>query len=324
MARILCAKSGIEFNCDHFPIALTSGEMTHPVFNVPLKRLWKYFPKWQADELGDTDSYLYFLALLDATELVQWSCAVYRTTKTNQIVQANMENLFYTIGKIVTIRHPKFAVPRIAISHDTRDLNNVRYWIESWSQAYVDFCNGLKDADLRSRLQRKEQVLEKLIKNPALHPRKYARILASWAADAANFPEAITRDELGNQITISEYWQQIIIKCYNAEEIINIPEVELKDIIEHCEQNMELGSIQSYHLFNTLREGLITLQGFFSIGGTSFSILNDDSDVGQTNLQMLIDSAPMEEPRRIDYPTEFSFMKAKMKYNLAKNRMVDI
>lgn len=306
--KILCSKSGIEFKCDHFQYYATQGESYHPIFNIPLPKLWKYHNKWQDGELTKTDAFLYFLALLNATELVEFRCHVYQRPDTDRIIASNMSALYQIIGKIVTIKHPKFAVPRFVISHETRDLENVRYWIEAWENSFYDFCNGLKDEDLRSRLQRKAESLERLIKNPHLDPRRYARSLAQWAAEAGAFPDNIT-----------DYWQDILIKCHTDMDIISIPEVDLDELIEHCEEFLDAGSIQGHMVFETLRQGMSTLKGFFSLGSATFSIINDGDDVAQTNLQMLIDSAPLTEPSRNQYPSDFAFLKAKMKWQLASN-----
>jgi hypothetical protein len=316
MAKILCSKSGIQFKAEYFPIAFTSGELHHPIFYAPLKRLWKFYPKWQTGELGTVDSYLYFLALLNSTQLVQWRTAALRHADTDAIVQQYMEPLFSTIGHIAAIRNPRFILPRFVISTETRTLTNIKYWIQAWEESYSDFCNGLKDQDIRSQVQRREAALERLIKNPAIKPQRYAHLLAQWAALAGSFP-TFSVTIAGVTQSCSDYWQDIICKCYNHVDIIQIPERDLVELLEHCEQEIELGSIYSYHLFNTLREGLETVRGFFGIGATTFSILSNDSDVGVSNLQLLIDSAPTEEPQRRDYATEFAFIKARMKWSLA-------
>lgn len=305
--KILCCKSGIEFKCDHIPVYLSGGESHHPIFDMSLKQLWKLYPKWLKRELTRTDSFLLFLAYLNATELVEFRCHVWQRPNTDSIVANNMTGLYEIIGKIVTIKHPKFAVPRFVISHDTRDLENVRYWIEAWENSFEDFCNGLKGEELRSRLQRKAETLERYIKNVQLDPRRYARILAQWANEAGQFPE-----------NIAEYWEDIIVKCHTSTDIITIPKVDLEELIEYCEENVDAGSIQGHHLFQTIREGYATLTGFFSVGSPTFSILDSGDDVGQTNLQLLVQSAPIEEPKRADYPTEFAFIKARMKWKIAQ------
>jgi len=324
--KILCRKSGIEFNVTHFPGYFTNAEAEHPVFNLTLKQLWRYYPKWQERQLTETDSFLLFLAYLNSTELVDFRCHVWQRPDTARIISSNMSALHDIIGKIVTIRHPKFAVPRFVISKETRDLANVKHWIEAWQNSFSDFCNGLKDETLRERLLRKEQNLERYIKNHSLNPNRYARLLAQWTSESAEFPNfEIT--VAGETWTCSEYWQEIIIKCHTDTDIITVPEKDLRELIEHCEENLDGGSIQAHHLFQTVRAGLSVITGFFSLGSATFSILgtngNEDEAVGKTNLQMLIDTAPTKLPRRVDYPTDFSYLKAKMKYQLAQNYAAD-
>lgn len=318
MAIILCSHSGVQFSAEHFPMHLTQNELAHPIFYVPLKRLWRYYPKWQSGELTPTDSYLLFLALLNATELVEFRTAALQHADTDRIVQTNMSQLYETIGHISSIRNPRFTLPRFAITKDTRKLTNVNHWIGIWESTYTDYRNGLKESDSRGKLQKREAALERLIRNPAIKPERYAHLLANWAAIAGSFP-TFSISVNGYNTTLSEYWQSIIIRCYRQEEIIQIPEKDLRECIEHCEMEIDLGSIYSYQLFTTLREGLQTIQGFFS-NPTQFSILGESDSVGDSNLQLLIDSAPVAEPCRKDYPSDFAFLKAKMKWSLAASQ----
>lgn len=322
MAKILCSISGIEFQCEHFPISLQHGESHHPIFNVPLKRLWKYFPKWQNGELTRTDSYLYFLSLLHATEMVEFRVHAHQRPDTDRIVSSNMESLFYTIGKVITIRHPRFSIPSFVVSQETRDLSNVSHWIKCWNDAIEEFASGLKNQELRSRLERKSNALERLIKNPALNPAKYCNLLADWASEAAAFPQFEMVDPTtGNTDSISNYWKQIIRLCYQKESLLSVPEADIRELLEHCETEIDLGSIQSHHLFNTLREGLETITGFY--GGNSspvFSILSDSDSIADTNLELLKSTAPTEKPKRTAYPTEFAFHKALMLWNLTQSQ----
>ena len=56
------------------------------------------------------------------------------------------------------------------MKYDTSDIK--------WQQAFDDFAIGLRNEELRTKIQKREAALEKLIKNPAIHPVKYAHILA--------------------------------------------------------------------------------------------------------------------------------------------------
>lgn len=320
MAKILCSYSGITFNVDHFPIYLDTGIAAHPIFSPDLKltKLWKYLPKWQSGELTETDSYLLFLAILKQTELVEWRTPCSRTPATASIISANMEMLFEIVSKMAAIRKYKEVFSHLVISPETKDLGNVKYWLSNWNDQYLSFCDGLKDIDLRSRLARKEAGLERLIKNSAIKPEKYAHLLANWAAEAGDFPESTTL--VNNvQVSLSDYWQSIIVKCHKSIDLITIPSSDIAELLLHCETNIDLGSIFSYHLFNTLREGKEMIDGFFSIGSPSFSILgtNPDSDmVNNANVNNLIQSAPLTAPKRTEYANDFQFLRAKMKYQL--------
>lgn len=324
MAKILCSKSGLEYSVQYFPISFHNDkhQLHHPVFDAPLPKLWKYFPKWQAGELTDVDSYLLFLAILHSTDLVEFRTSAIRTPHTVSIVQSNMESLYDTVGKILAVKNPRFTLPRFVISHDTRTLDNVKYWLQAWDAAYLDFKNGLKEQELRSKLQRREAALERLIKNPAIKPERYAHLLAAWADEASEFPQ-FNITIRNTQTTLAEYWKDIICKCYRQESVIQIPKSDIQELLEHCEEHIDLGSIFSYQLLTLLREALQTIDGFFGNSETTFQILSDDESVGTSNLQLLIETAPVEKPRRIDYPSEFAFLKEKMKWAIAQKSSGD-
>ena len=317
--KILCAKSGIQFAVEHFPAFLHSREAEHPVFSMSLKQLWKYYPQWQEGKLTATDSYLLFLALMNATELVDWRVPVERTAKTDAIVSANMQYLYQTIGHLVSVRNYEVSVPHVVISHDTKNLEAAKTWIDIWAAAYDDYVNRKARAVEMQHIQRREAALDKLIRNPRIKPEKYANLLAAWAAEAAEFPDFPVSVRTGT-IPCSQYWQEIIVKCYNKVEVIQLDKKDLTELTEHCEEKLALGSVYSFQLFAVLREAIKLIDGFFSLGSVSFSILptGEQSEVGESNLQLLRDSAPTAEPKRHEYPTEFAYLRAKMKWSISK------
>lgn len=327
MAKILCKYSGLEFKCEYFPVYLDSHESYHPVFSIPPKKLPIYYSRWLAGELNQIDSYLLFLAILRASDLVEFRTSVKVTPETPSLVATYMADLWNITQKLNGIIHPRFSVPVIAITPDTCTLNNIKYWLKTWKDCYAEFLSGLDAYELRSRIQRKEAALEKLIKSPAIPPNKYASSLASWASEAAAFPSFEIVSPLTNSYTtIDAYWREIIIRCYNTESIISVPAKDIDELLTHCEQNLDadIGTIFSHHLFACLQEGKSRHSsfhsiGFESIGGHGFSMITTKDSVAAGNIAILIESAPMEKPIRANYKSDFAYLKAKTKYELAKS-----
>ena len=324
--KILCAYSGLEYTVEHIPAYSQGTGEVHPVFSIPQKKLFSLLPKWAASELTPTDSYLLFLALLNSTDLIRWSCSAKRTEQTDQLIANNMSNLASMVGKMNAIKHPAFALPTFAVTAETRTLANIKYWIQIWETQYNDFLSGLKDSELREKLNRREAALERLIKNPSINPAKYAGMLASWAAEAGQFPLFRMQSPVsGQNTTCCEYWKDIIIRCYKSESIISIPKQDLQELLDHCEEYIEAGSIFSHHLFSTLKEGRDRQNNFLGIdfsvslsaANPGFRILQPDDSVEDAALQLILDTAPLSEPRRSDYPTAFAFLRAKLKWDTA-------
>lgn len=307
MARILCAYSGISFTCEHFPISLTSREVSHPLFEVSQKQLLSFLAKWSSHELTPTDSYLLFLALLNSSEHVEFRVPVVRHLATDSIIANNMEGLARAVIKLNSVTNPHVVFPRFAISPETKKLDNVHHWIESWEQSYKDFLAGYKHIETSQKLVRREVALERLIKNPFKQVNVYARSLADWAQDASpDWP----RDKTG------AYWHEIIIKCTSSIGIYSIPMKHLKELIDHCELDIPIGSIFSHKLLTVLRTAYRKQKDFLGIGPTSFEMLDENDTVEIANMSAIIQSAPKEEPRLAEYPTRLAFLKAQLAWKL--------
>lgn len=319
--RIICGKSGIEFTCEFFPGFNRTGNYHHPVFSLSPHQLLSYAGKWIAGELTQTDSYLLFVAGLDSTGLLEWRCPIKTTDATASIVAQNMNKLFNVLGKLDVIKHPSFAVPRFCISHETNNLANVKHWLECWLEAYDNFKNGYQSISLNQKIARREAALERLIKNKQRTVQSYSSLLADWAALAGAFPEfAVNID--GAALTCRDYWKQLISKCSNKDALWKINAADLQELIEHCEENIDHGSIYSHTLMKYLRTAYAEITNPLGYGAplsTKFEILEDDNaDVANANLQAIIANAPSVMPQEKDYPTKFLWLKAKMAYQLAQ------
>lgn len=322
--KILCSLSGIEFSCEHFPAYLTSREVHHPIFSLPQKKLLSFLGKWSDGELTPTDSYLLFLAILNSSSLVEFRVPAAISPETESIVAQNMEHLAKTVSKLNAVTNPNVVFPRYVISPDTKFLGNVKHWIENWKDSYQDFCDGYaREYDARKLITR-ESALERLIKNPHLPVSAYAAKIAEWAAVAGQFPQYLTVSPFTNlKVTMATYWKEIIVKCSREESIFAVPQIDIQDLLEHCEQNISIGTIYSNALFSVLRKALERQKNFLGLGDMDLSrgkyqILSTDDTTETANLKALIDSAPAEEPKPEQYPNKIAFLKAKLRFQMAK------
>lgn len=325
--KVLCAYSSIEFTCEHFPGYLQSRETSHPLFQVPQKRLLSYLGKWSSGGLTPTDSYLLFLALLRSSELIDFRLPAIRTEQTDSIVAQNMEPLCRTLIKLNAVTSTSTVFPHYVISAETRGLDNVKHWIDNWEIAYQDFQSGYRSAHDSSKLRTREAALERLIKNPHRPVASYAGQIADWAAVAGSFPSFILTNPFNSQrVSCSDYWKYLIAKCAHEEQLFAIRRQDLVELLEHCEENIPIGSIYSNALFKILRHALERQKNFLGLGDldiskSTYTILAADSSAESANLRAIIDAAPDHLPRKEEYPTTFAWMKAKLRWDMAQKAL---
>lgn len=319
MAKVLCSISGVQFSCDYLPISLSSREYSHPIFHTPQKKLLGLYQKYRHGELESIDSYLLFLAFLNSTDLIEWRVPAKITPKTSQIIANNMDDLVFAVTKMNCIKNPSVHFSHIAISPDTCTLDNVHYWIASWIDTYEEFTSGYAKAKYNASLHELEEKLEYLIKDANRNEVKFATRLAEWADKAGAFP-TFTILYQSHPIKLSEYWKLIIRKCTNQESIFQIPSKDLDELIDHCEDNIDAGSIYGHALFKILKEGRERQHSFLGLGPVSFSIISSSSSTEEENKAAIIASAPTDEPKRIDYPSTFQYLKAKLAWDMAQNQ----
>lgn len=322
--KILCAYSSIEFTCEHFPGSLHSRESYHPIFSVPQKKLLAYLGKWSAGELTSIDSYLLFLALLRSSDLVEFRVPAIRTPDTDSIIALNMESLCKSLARLNTVHSPSTIFSHYVISPDTRTLENVKYWIENWQDNHRDFLDGYVDTNTAAKLRVREAALERLIKNPHKPISAYSSQISDWAAIAGSFPSFQLVNPLTKlSSTCADYWKDLIIKCSKEESIFAIRRRDLEELLEHCEEHIPIGSIFSNALFKILRHALERQKNFLGLGDmdiskSTYTILGASDTVEDANLKAMVDSAPESEPTPEQYPTKFLYLKAKLRYDMAR------
>jgi len=309
MAHAICAKSGIPFDIQYFPYNFTEGELHHPVFDLTYEQLTseRLLSRWLNRSMTEIDTKLYFLALLHSSGLVEFTTYARPTLA---VCELNMEALLDILGWTHTIIHPRLAMPRMCISQDTASLDNVRNWIAAWNSARSDFENGYKELTRNQLMMRKEDTLQRLIKDQQKELHDFAGILADWATLSAEFPTFSTTVN-GVTIPLCDYWKQILITCSKSPtHIWRLDVDDMRELLDHLEDNLEHGSIYAHAVMKLIRDGIATHNNYLG-----FSIINYAEDVQVANQKILADNAPSQEPKLIDYPNKIMYLKDKIRWD---------
>jgi len=317
MARVLCGISGIEFKVDHLPIYLSSREYAHPIFFLNPRKLLGLYQKYTQNELDSTSSYLLFLAYMNSTDLVEWRVPAARTPRTDKIIAGNFQSLVHTVEKINTIHSPNVHFSRISVSPDTKNLENVHFWIESWKSTIEDFTAGNRAAAKQKSLLEIETKLEYLIKSASRNESVLAANLAIWASRAGSFPQTPVNIN-GTVTTTDRHWQSIMRKCVSGESMLAVERADIAKLLEHCELNLEPGDIFSHNTLKLIRDGMAKQcaylgHEFSPIPQSTFQfhIIEQGESTEAANMSSVASTAPSQEPRRIDYPSQFAYIRAK-------------
>lgn len=303
--KVTCQYSGVVYEVPNFAnLKLTS---LHPVFHANIKQLLSRAGDWSVGRLTATESRLLFLALLRSSELVE-----FRTTAlpAESTVAKNMEHLIRFISWSTGLSFPERILPRFAVTPETADLINVNHWLEAWETARAEFNAGYIPTSQLSKMRNREAALERLIKNSTKKVDDYSGMLASWAMDAANVPQALR-----------EYWTQLM--CLKGVSIYSAKEVDLEELVEHMLDNLDHGSIYSSKTLNRCKELLAKrkqgmLHGLgLEENSDGFTIIEDSLEAH--NRRITAAKAPAELPVEADYPTKLAYLRAKAAWDVAQS-----
>lgn len=331
MSRILCGISGIEYRCDYMQMYLTSRESHHPIFDIPTSALLKQTPRWLSGELSGTENYLLYLALFNSTGLMEFRVPSVMTGDTASIIAQNMHRLADIVERIHNSGADKVRdilhLPSFVITPDTKDLASSPDWITIWNRCYRDYLEHYKSSTALEKLERQETILERWIKDNTKDITQYASRLANWAADAGKFyaEDYEISNEHDKPEKLASYWKRIIIACAKTESIWEIPDADLSELIEHCEETIHHGSIFAHTLMSLLRAGADRKKNYLDLGdidignnGVYFRILDANASIEDANKIALIDSAPTEKPVESKYPNKLAYIRAKMNWQMAQ------
>lgn len=348
MAYARCAISGVLFECSYMPkLRLASHEgFPHPIFAASPTFLQSMYVDHCAGLLEPTDSYLLFLAILHASNNIQWdsNCTLEPKSKLAQtLIENNISQLLSVISRTEQIRHPIFKQPRYKVSAGNSNLAAVGSWIKAWEENITFFYQNLSTSKERDDINIVQNKLKECIFS-FKDTSSYSKIIANWADKATG----------GFPVDKKEEWKKIIAGCYDSNKMIKTSIEVLRDIKEYCCSNLEIGSIYFNELMKCLNEGIERHTNY--LGGNLFDIgyslvsleSNEDNPIdspegkriallasymssdrkekekaSNATLATIISNSPVVAPKREDYNDNLSFIKARLAYRIATEAKKD-
>jgi hypothetical protein len=318
MAKVTCAISGIVYTTTHLTnltVPHTEG-MVHPIFSMPRKTLYTIYTQHCKGELTQTDSYLLFLAFFHSSGQVSWKYPASLTptdTATQILIETNFSSLLRVLEQSDLINHPAFEQPSFAVYYDNSSLNHLPNWIMAWEKNINYFYSNRASEDDLDKMQKLENKLSYHILSGE-DPKKYAGVIANWACTVGEFPP-----------NVAVLWKETIKDCFSIAKMFETPLALLKEIKEHIELNIEVGSIHFHTLYAVINEGIDKHKDY--LGGSSLgytilptldSIRDEPAQKGLAALAVTIANASKVAPVREDYPNSLAFLKARLAYKTAQ------
>ena len=106
------------------------------------------------------------------------------------------------------------------------------------------------------------------------------------------------------------------------------PRSDILELQDYCHERIQNSGIRGHLLFKLLREGLANYDTYAGLanfeitrGSTPFKILDENESQYNATIQTLISEAPVSEPKRESYASNFAYIQAKMKWQIAQKRI---
>lgn len=329
-----CSYSNLQLSISHLSsnidiMASYKLRLIHPIFNLPQQYLYNLYQRYLAGALTQDETRLLFLAYLNSTELLIWRCPSKISLATATF---NMDRLVSIATRIITVPNHKEHFPSLLIDSDTCELTRIKQWLETLEECAIELSNGYRNQLRINEVRAKEDILSRLLRHPNKDKSKYVTKLSNWVADAAQFPTSLVTIDSGEQVPCSEYWKQVIRACGNPKvNIYSLNKGDILDILDHLEDNLELGTTFSNAIWELLESTVSRMDNLLGIDFSNpYQIVSSANSaridpnmlaLAQAEQQAMLEltagidiSAP---PSREQFNSTVDYLKAKAKYNLA-------
>lgn len=326
MLNLTCSISGVPFSVPGPHLRLRSSHPIHPIFQLTFKDLQSCIGSLHELKIQEENLHLLNLALIASTELVEFHSPILLNSQVSRFHFQWAEKLFALVVLMheipLEIRAHRF--PKIIFHKDSGMIpEHLKGLIEVWGESLDAYKLGKSLESRADEISRKEQALERLVRNKHKSPASYASKLADWAAIAGNFPSFEIRNPDGKNQTLCAYWKDLIVLLSKTP---NLPAKYEKDVVElenHLIENLDLGTLYSGALLALVSRAKAKLQNYLEFGDfdmpapkQSFQI----KDFGSSDPCFVQKAyAPKEEPKKEDYPDLISYLKARARFLVAQN-----
>lgn len=333
-------------------------QVPHPFLSFPLNEvLGSCLPKFANESLFAEDLHLFGTYLISKLPIERWGFPLLEKESLDSywvpFWLKNLQALASTVKRLDG-KKPK-SLPTFNVFTETNlaPLSNLPEWLKEANQCINDYYTPISDEAHKRNKQFRANineesfsseaqcnaVIEKILRGSLSTPRekqKFPELIANWAAKVGDFPNSIFRDSKGERKTVRNFWKEIIANAFDLGQkgqgysnilTSDVTIADLEELQEHCMETIPSGTLQSRALWEELAKLKEVIQEFKSPSRSSdlsIEILtNQDIESILGEVSHLPHPAVKENddpdmPRKEDYPSLSSFVKAKMAYKNLK------
>lgn len=314
--KLYCPRSAISYTCN---VGYGHGTVIHPTFAIPIKALIKAnLAPFVENKLTPEQIHLFGCALLAKLPVI-WEAPL-RLDQWADSWLGIIENLA-TVAMRYDDRNRE-NLPRFRITKETAQPQPIRAYISEFNRAITSLkeSSAYESSFIKDRAEEAILRILRLSLGNTRESNKLPTLISQWAATVGNFPRTeIPINDSGLRMSLREYWKGIIEQIFQAKsplEVLgdNVELEDIKELLEHCEQNIEVGTLHSLVLLKKLRTCAEVLQEF-----RPRKVVTRDSGGIVSNL--LEDSAPEKEyqegePKASDYRSIAAYLAAKKQWSV--------
>lgn len=358
--KLFCPFSGIRYSLDTFKLSsFKEQKIPHPFLSFPLNTvLGTSLPAFANETIFGEDLHLFGTYLLLKLPIERWNFPLLEKAPLDYWIPFWLSNVEKLAGIVKRLdgKRPKDLISfSVHTEEGLAPLSNLSDWIAEAHIALNAFHAPIseearkRNKDFRANLNETEFsteeqcnfIIEKILRGSISSSRekqKFPELIANWAARVGNFPNSTFRTSNGERKTIRNFWKEIIQnafdlgatgKGYSNILTSDITVDDLDELQEHCMESIPSGTLHSRALWEELgklKEVILEFKSPTKSSDLSIEVLTSsdiESIMGEVShvspVPSLLNDDP-DMPRKEDYPSLSSFVKAKMAYKNQKEK----